>query len=828
MKKIVNVLFASAVAALALVSCQKNQETDFTPAGPAVKFHAAEVATKTTFGTPENNVLPTLWTANEQVSISLNKATAVKADVTPSSDGKTADFTPASAIVDDESGAYKFYALSPSSAVISSISNGYNSWSLDIPTEQNPSSTSVDETAQILASTFDAGTTFPESVTFQFSHIAAYGKIFLTNLNLDEGETLSSVTLAAAKKWAGRWYYYAEDSEKNSYKAGDWAENGSNGSNIITINTTDADNIWFACVPVDLGGKTIDVSVSTSKNRIFKKTITIPEGKKFEAGKVAQFGINRAYINPSETKTYVLIKDVTELVDGEEIIIVSPKDDFALGTGSGTFRPAVAIERSENADGKSIIVNPSSAVQTISLCDDGPFGFDVGGAYLCAVSSDKNYIGTNEKLIDEAYWDITITDGIAQVTARGQWTRNSLRYNKNDARFSCYGSTSTQSHVQIYMLDGKGNEPANVDTHGLSADDPFTASEAIEFIKNLTSTPTTAVYYVKGIISRIQSEYSTKYGDATFFISDDGSADSDEFEAYSVLYLDNKAWEEGDEQIGVGDEVVVCGQLTIYKGQAETYADNKATPKVKGYLVSLKKRPLVHGVTVDPSVVVLGAAIHSRKDVSVTCDYETDFEYTSNNKFTVSWITAEVGKKLVVTALNDGGSEEVTLGTIRVFEKDNTNYYTEITVKQSPEGTVNETTISKTMVQVSSENGWTASSGNDNVVCYKSFSLDNVITVSTSGDNNCGSYWSNGNDWRLYQNKGGDITISASSGHTIVSAKITYSVQNTGTLKSGSTVIASGDTQTVNASSVTYVVGNTNSSVTNGQVRVTVIEVTYK
>ena len=38
-----------------------------------------------------------------------------------------------------------------------------------------------------------------------------------------------------------------------------------------------------------------------------------------------------------------------------------------------------------------------------------------------------------------------------------------------------------------------------------------------------------------------------------------------DFEGYRVLWLDNQKWAEGNAQIAVGAEVVLCGHLTVYK-----------------------------------------------------------------------------------------------------------------------------------------------------------------------------------------------------------------------------------------------------------------------
>ena len=138
-----------------------------------------------------------------------------------------------------------------------------------------------------------------------------------------------------------------------------------------------------------------------------------------------------------------------------------------------------------------------------------------------------------------------------------------------------------------------------------------------------------------------------------------------------------------------------------------------------------------------------------------------------------------------------------------------------------------EETITKTMSQIVSENDFTVSSGT-NVTCYTEFSLDELVTVSTTGTPNCGSFWgtSPNNDWRLYQNQSGNIIISVPTGCELEKITINYGVSNTGALFDGLTQITSGTEYNVSGTSVTYTVGNTGTA-TNGQVRITSILVTY-
>ena len=100
---------------------------------------------------------------------------------------------------------------------------------------------------------------------------------------------------------------------------------------------------------------------------------------------------------------------------------------------------------------------------------------------------------------------------------------------------------------------------------------PFSVEDAIAYCQKIGGESGGEVY-VKGKISKIEGEFGS-YGNATFWISDDGVFNDDkskDFECYRVLWLGNNNWADGNAQISVGDEVLICGKVTIYNGTAET------------------------------------------------------------------------------------------------------------------------------------------------------------------------------------------------------------------------------------------------------------------
>lgn len=135
----------------------------------------------------------------------------------------------------------------------------------------------------------------------------------------------------------------------------------------------------------------------------------------------------------------------------------------------------------------------------------------------------------------------------------------------------------------LYSLNGKteGGDTPNPPTPSGDTgtkENPLTASQAYDAVAAMEAGVTSeADYYVKGKIASIKYEYSAQYGTATFNITDG----SKEFIAYSCYYFDNKPWAEGNTQIAVNDEVIVCGKVVNYGGNTPEFASKKS------WLVSL-------------------------------------------------------------------------------------------------------------------------------------------------------------------------------------------------------------------------------------------------
>ena len=172
--------------------------------------------------------------------------------------------------------------------------------------------------------------------------------------------------------------------------------------------------------------------------------------------------------------------------------------------------------------------------------------------------------------------------------------------------------------------------------------------------------------------------------------------------------------------------------------------------------------------------------------------------------------------------MTTAGTKEVTV-TYKEGDVTATAKY-DITVNAA---VVDGKTISMTMTEYVANNNCTVSSGSD-VTMYKKLQLNKSVRMSTTGEDNCGSFWgTTTQEWRLYQNKQGNVIISVAEGCELKSVTLTFGVSNTGALfDANGANVASGSKNTVSGTSVTYTVGNSGTA-TNGQVKVTAVEVVY-
>lgn len=121
-----------------------------------------------------------------------------------------------------------------------------------------------------------------------------------------------------------------------------------------------------------------------------------------------------------------------------------------------------------------------------------------------------------------------------------------------------------------------------------TAANPFTPAEAKAYGSTLAADAESAQdYYIKGRVHSMVEQFGTQYGNATFYLSDKEPFSTswqwadDAFYVYRANYLGNTKYAGQSLLLNEGDEVVVCGKITNYKG------DTPETVQGKAYVVSI-------------------------------------------------------------------------------------------------------------------------------------------------------------------------------------------------------------------------------------------------
>ena len=204
----------------------------------------------------------------------------------------------------------------------------------------------------------------------------------------------------------------------------------------------------------------------------------------------------------------------------------------------------------------------------------------------------------------------------------------------------------------------------------------------------------------------------------------------------------------------------------------------------------------------NPSVT-LSAAVGKILSVKITYTSNNNGVLTLNGNAVQSGAVVEVNASSITFSVGNTGT--ATNGQARITE-----------IEVAYESSV---TVSTVIGDYAAAHSWA------NSTQYPTVNLDGNVTVTATGGGNTGKYYTSGSNWRIYQSENPSVTLSAAVGK-ILSVKITYTSNNNGVLTLNGNAVQSGAVVEVNASSITFSVGNSGTA-TNGQVRITEIEVVY-
>lgn len=167
--------------------------------------------------------------------------------------------------------------------------------------------------------------------------------------------------------------------------------------------------------------------------------------------------------------------------------------------------------------------------------------------------------------------------------------------------------------------------------------DPFNSVAANNLATSLGSGEVSdKEYYIKGKIQEIKDQFAAQFGNATFYIADDEN--SQKFLIFRTYYFGGEKWKEGDGQLKIGDEVVVCAKLINYMGN---------TPETNqgGKLISVNGKTSIEGGSETPDTPSSGDT------TTPNGDFETWVDGKPNN-----WKTASTACNATLTQSTDAHS----------------------------------------------------------------------------------------------------------------------------------------------------------------------------
>lgn len=213
---------------------------------------------------------------------------------------------------------------------------------------------------------------------------------------------------------------------------------------------------------------------------------------------------------------------------------------------------------------KTTCVEPEESGLAYNISSPIEVAWDDKDSFVKPTLSNPNSLTVTYSSSDEAV--ATVDENTGDITFVGNGTTTITASSVKTSMF--------KAGVAEYQITVTG-APAAKGT----AENPYTVAEVRASIDD----GNTDACYIEGKISSVQYYYDATHETATYFISDDGLTTSDQFEAYSVKFLENKQWAVGNSQIAVGDAVVIyAGGLTIF--QETTY---ETSAKSGSYLYSL-------------------------------------------------------------------------------------------------------------------------------------------------------------------------------------------------------------------------------------------------
>lgn len=448
MEKTFKFLSVIAVVALTLASCKQ----ELNPAEKENGTHKVTIIpsmTKTVIDESGDKATVN-WTTNETVHAYENGYKATEAILVSNDNGRTAIIN--AEFTDKAAATYTYNAI-----VAKSVSDSKNPL---LSNTQTATATSFDSDADILISSFSEPVAeSTDEISLYFARPVVINKMTLQGLT--EGEKIKEVEFTATCNLAGRFSINFDSGNVSEYGVSEQKKNiiVSYGNNEVAA----ADGtfpVYFVTFPTltETGCGDFSVVVRTNKY-IYTKNIS---GKKleFKLNTLTKFKMDLSTADKEEVHepvAYTLVSSNSDLCDGAQYLIVGAGSSsyYAMGAQKTNNRNAISVP---NPVEKVITIdNTYASLYQIDKTQEGWTikdiyeGSEEKGHYLYAAgtaTSGTNYLKSQDTPHN---WEITITDGVAQIKSATNTKTPYMRFNDGNSKlFTCYAS-ETQTAVSLYV-----------------------------------------------------------------------------------------------------------------------------------------------------------------------------------------------------------------------------------------------------------------------------------------------------------------------------------------------------------------------------------------
>lgn len=248
-----------------------------------------------------------------------------------------------------------------------------------------------------------------------------------------------------------------------------------------------------------------------------------------------------------------------------------------------------------------------------------------------------------------------------------------------EVSYTTGGVTKTTSYtinVTEFVYTGDGTK-----------ENPFTVADAIHKATAVGGTATAETYFVKGKIAKIDTAFSSKYGNMTFSVSDDGSTEN-VFQFFRCVADENVKFDANSSKtIVVGEEILGCGKILSHNGTPEFDAgcypyDYKATsisttePIASGLKIGDAISSVSQlGITITADIEVTG----EKRDVTAEATVEpatlvegentVTIKYTQTNKYSgVTTNNAELTTAVIVNVVTTQATDmAIVAGSTTIY-----------------------------------------------------------------------------------------------------------------------------------------------------------------